>query len=126
MKKYCAQNAVGSFERAISLNPDEPAHRLNLALVYTDLPPSDNPMRGILMLRDLNREYPEYVPVLNALGRLALQTGQIDRAVERLEQALNNEPENPDTHCLLAQAYQASGETDKASRFAERCKGVRN
>jgi tetratricopeptide (TPR) repeat protein len=124
--KYCRQNAVTCFENAISLDPDEVSYRLNLALVYTEQPLVDDPMRGILMLRELNQNYPENVPVLNNLGRLGIQTGQIERALERLERSYELDPENPVTVCLLAQAYQAGGSEDKAGLFADKCRDLRN
>jgi cytochrome c-type biogenesis protein CcmH/NrfG len=85
VKAFCNQRAVQAFENAISLNPDNASHRLNLALTYTEMPPEDNPMKGILLLRELQEQYPENTQVLNALGRLAIQTGQYARAVERLD-----------------------------------------
>ncbi|RME98085.1 MAG: hypothetical protein D6772_09540 [Bacteroidetes bacterium] len=122
LKTFCNQRAIQAFEYAISLNPDNPAHRLNLALTYTEMPPADNPMKGVLLLRELQETYPDNTQVLNALGRLAIQTGQYARAVERLEQALAVEPDNRNTICLLAQAHQALGNTAEATRFSERCK----
>jgi len=125
-RKYCSQNAIACFENAISLDPDEVSYRLNLALIYTEQPLPEDPMRGILMLRELNQNYPENVPVLNNLGRLALQTGQNERALERLERSYELDPENPVTSCLLAQAYDAVGAQDKAGLFADKCKDQRN
>jgi Flp pilus assembly protein TadD len=122
VKAFCNQRAVQAFENAISLNPDNASHRLNLALTYTELPPEDNPMKGILLLRELQQQYPENTQVLNALGRLAIQTGQYARAVERLEQALAIEPDNRNTICLLAQAHEAQGNAAAAKTFGDRCK----
>lgn len=123
-REFCTGRAVQAFESAISLAPDDMANRVNLALVYTTNPPADNPMKGILMLRELNQEAPDNVLVLNALGRLAIRTGQFDRAVERLSQALNAEPQNPATVCLLAQAYEGQGDEAQAAVFAERCRSL--
>lgn len=124
VRSYCMNRAVKAFENAISINPENLAHRVNLALCYTENPPQDNPMKGILMLRALNEQQPDNVLVLNTLARLALKTNQFDRAVERLEQSYSIEPQNPNTVCLLAQAYQGSGQSAKASEFAQRCKAL--
>ena len=80
---FCTTHAVQAFENAISINPENIAHKVNLALCYTENPPKDNPMRGILMLVELNKDFPDNVLVLNNLGRLAINTGQFDRAVQR-------------------------------------------
>lgn len=121
VRDYCSGRAIGAFENAISLNPDDLAHQVNLALVYTEYPPADNPMRGILMLRELNDAHPNNVLVMNTLARLAIKTGQFDRAIQRLEQALELEADNQNTICLLATAYEAVGQAAKAKQFAERC-----
>lgn len=124
-RAFCAQRAVKAFEHAASLNPDEPEHRVNLALVYAEQPPADNPMQAVMMLRDLEQKFPEATAVYNALGRLAIKTGQWDRAIARLEKALTLEPENKFTICLLANAYEGAGQSDKATIFGNRCSGTR-
>jgi len=124
VREFCTARAVRAFENAISLNPDNTAHRVNLALTYTTNPPPDNPMKGVLMLRELNQDEPDNVLVLNALGRLSIKTGQYDKAVERLEAALQNEPGNANTICLLAQAYEGKGNGGKAQEYAEKCRSL--
>lgn len=121
VKNYCTEQAVQAFENAISLNPENLDHKVNLALCYVENPPEPEPMKGIQMLLGLNRQNPNNVLVLNNLGRLAIRTGQFDRALERLEKALSLEPDNQDTACLLAQAYQQTGNQAKARQMSEKC-----
>jgi tetratricopeptide (TPR) repeat protein len=120
-REFCSGRAVKAFEKAISLAPDKIEPRLNLAICYTDNPPKDNPMQGILMMRELNAKYPENVGVLNQLGRLAIETNQTERALERLEKALSLEPGNNTTICLLAKAYQQAGKEALAKEFNNKC-----
>lgn len=122
VKDFCTQRAIGAFQNAISLDPANVANQVNMALTYTDNPPQDNPMKGILLLRDLQEKYPDNVLVLNTLAGLALRTGQYQRAVERLEQALQIQPDQTNTLCLLAQAYAGLGNQAKADDFASRCR----
>lgn len=125
IRDFCANRSVRSFENAISLNPENVANRVNLALTYTSNPPPDNPMKGVLMLRELNQEEPNNVLVLNALGRLSIRTGQFDNAVERLTAALKADPQNATTICLLAQAYEGAGNAEQATAFAKQCRQLR-
>lgn len=122
-RQYCADHAVKAFESAASLAPNKPEHRVNLALVWAENPPPDNPMKAVMILRDLEKEYPENASVYNALGRLAIKTGQWDRAIERLEKAWSLDEKNPNTPCLLARAYEGKGNQAKATEFAALCKG---
>ena len=121
VKDFCSKRAVKAFENAISIAPDNIDHRINLAICYVDNPMQDNPMQGILMLRELNTKNPENVAVLNQLGKLAIQTNQNERALERLETAIGLEPENQTTICLLATAYKNIGNTAKADEFSNKC-----
>lgn len=126
IKDYCFGRAVKAFENAISFNPLNVNHKINLALCYIENPLASNPMQGILMLRDLNEKNPENVGVLNNLGRLGIQTGQFERAITRLEKAVELEKNNALANCLLAQAYEGIGDTAKAKTFKEKCTTLSN
>ncbi len=102
----CLDKCVRALENAISLAPDTVRYRVDLALLYTDRPPRDNPMKGVQMLIGLNEKHPNHVLVLNSLGHLAMKTGQWERAKDRLENAKQVDPENADAICMLAQVYQ--------------------
>jgi tetratricopeptide (TPR) repeat protein len=121
LRQYCASHAVKAFESAVSLAPEVVEHRVNLALVWAENPPPDNPMQAVLMLRDLESKHPENASVYNALGRLAIKTGQWQRATERLEKSWSLDKKNPNTPCLLAKAYEGAGNIAKATEYAQRC-----
>jgi tetratricopeptide (TPR) repeat protein len=116
-KDFCLSRAIKALESAISLAPEELSHRINLALVNVDFPPADNAMKGILMLRELEGQHPDSPAVLFHLGRLAVQTGQWDRAIARLERVLELDPGNQNASLLLIQAYQETGAEEKAARI---------
>ena len=123
-KDFCIDRAITAFENAISLDPTDVTHRANLAVCYAEHPPQDNPMKGVKMLLDLNTKNPENVAVLSSLGRFGIQTGQFEKAVARLEKALNLEPNNIKVNCLLAQAYEGTGNIDKANTFNNICQSL--
>lgn len=121
VREYCTLKAVECFEKAISIQPEEWRHRLNMALVHTENPPENEPMKGVLMLVELNREFPDQPAILTQLGRLALETGQLDKARERLEAVLRLSPDDRKAHCLLSTVYQRLQEDSRAAYFGERC-----
>ena len=116
-RSFAAQQAKVAFENAISLAPQDINHRINLANVYIEKPAQDNPMQGILMLRDLSEQYPGEAPVYSRLATLAIQTGQYQRAVERLEVALELDPDNVRALQLMARAYQGLGNSSKVQEY---------
>ncbi len=120
-KDFCTKRAIQSFENAISLNPSENAHKLNLALVYVDNPPEDQPMKGIQILLGMNRENPENVTVIKALARLGIQTGQMDKALDRLIKAKGLAPDDKEIDCLLVKVYEANQQNELALKAAQKC-----
>lgn len=120
-RQFCASQAEQAYQAAISLDPEDPDNRINLAVSYTDFPPRDNPMKGILMLRELEQQYPENARVYTTLAQLAIKTNQWEKAAERLEKAVELAPDNPDAVCNLARVYETLKRMDEAAPLAARC-----
>lgn len=121
LRSFCQKRSIKALEKAISLDPENVDYKINLALCYVEIPPKDNPMTGILQLVGLNREFPDNVKVLNQLGRLAIQTNQLDKALERLSSAEKLSPDNKTTICLLAELYSKKNETILADKYVKQC-----
>ena len=121
VKQFAYRRAMTAFENALSFNPQNINHKINMALCQTDFPPKENPMQGILSLRKLNEENPNNTSILNQLGMLAIKTNQMDRAKERLEQSIAIDPNNNTTICLLADVYASIGDATKAETFKQKC-----
>lgn len=120
-RQFCASQAEQAYQAAISLDPEDPDNRINLAVSYTDFPPRDNPMKGILLLRELEQQYPSNARVYTTLAQLAIKTNQWEKAAERLEKAVELAPNNPDAICNLARVYETLKRMDEAAPFAARC-----
>ena len=58
-------------------------------------------------------EHPRYASSHIALGRLLLQEGRVDRAVEHLELGRQLAPQNPAPYMLLATAYRKRGQLEQ-------------
>jgi len=121
IKKFCSQNAVKAFENAISLNPDNVQHRTNLAICYAEYPSSKNPMQGIMMLLELNKEYPENVGVLLTLARFGMQTNQFEKVEGRLQKVLSIEPDNKVANCLMVEALAKLDKLVEAGPYQAKC-----
>lgn len=120
-REFIVSHARQAFENAISLEPSNVNHRLNLAVTFVEAPPEDNPMKGIQMLLKLSEEHPDNAAVLFQLGRFGIQTGQYEKAIERLEKVVSLEPNRTKAYCLLSKAYLETGETQKAGEAQEKC-----
>lgn len=118
IRKFAIKQAVKAFKKAIEINPDETQHQINLALTYVE---SEQPMRGIVKLKELSQQKPENTAVLMALGQLSIRSGQYDKAIERYEVVVKLEPNNVKAHYALAQMYQSLGKNQKAVNSYNKC-----
>lgn len=119
-KQACLSKAVESLDNAISLAPEQVEYRVNKALAYVKAPPEGNPMQGIQMLLRLEERFPESAVVLINLAKLAVETGQFERAKQRLESAALLEPDSPRIVCLLADVLAQLGDPEGAA-WKEKC-----
>jgi len=120
-RKYCIAKSLNALENAISMDPSEVSYQLNRGIILAENPPAENPMKGVLMLLDLNKKYPKNVPVINNIAKFALQTGQLDKAEQRLLTANSLKPNDKTTNCLFAQLYDAKGDKSKADEYRAKC-----
>ena len=120
---FARNEAVESFENAISLEPKVVEHRINQALCYIELPQQDMPMKGIQMLAGLATSFPDSPLPPYHLARLAVQTGQYERAAERIEQAMALDPNNSRFACLGAEIYKALNDAVKVEKLNAICAG---
>jgi tetratricopeptide (TPR) repeat protein len=62
---------------------------------------------------------PTFFAAHHAIGRIQLETGQIDQALAALETAARLAPDSPDVQYTLARAYQRAGRTEDAAKARE-------
>lgn len=120
-KQFCQQGAVYCLEQAISLNTAEPSHQLYLAMAYVKLPGAE-PMKGIKMMLDMEAKYKDYLPLQLQLAELGIQTGQFEKALARLQNVLNKEPELPRANCLMVEVLKQLGRTENLNSYQLLCK----
>ena len=119
-----AQEAIACLELALKLNPENKEATLAMASAY--IQGTAEPMKGVQMLLAITREKPNDVPANMLLGRMSIQSGQFEKAIKRFETVLQQEPENKEALYFLAQAYEGTGNKQKAIELLEKCKKVVN
>lgn len=105
----------------------EDANRLDvktkIAMTYVS---TENPMAGIMMLREVIEQEPTNEEALFNLGILSIQSGQYDKATERFETLLKHHPANEQAEFYLALSYFNNGQSDKAKNLFEKIKKTSN
>jgi predicted Zn-dependent protease len=117
---YLASNALLCYQEAVKLDSSKVDYRLRLAAAYME--GGTQPMEGVGILLDIVRKDSNNVDAQMMLGRFGIVSGQYDKAIARLEKILYLQPKNSEALLLIAEAYNGSGNKQKALEMLERCK----
>ncbi len=74
----------------------------------------ENPMQGVMMLREVLEEDPDHLEATYSLGMLSMQSNQHEKAIERFKRVLEIDPARVEVWQLIGQSYEALGENTKA------------
>jgi tetratricopeptide (TPR) repeat protein len=125
LKIWMATNAKELFEKALELSPNNDSTKVGLGASYIFGSSADNPtevMQGIQRIlevahRDSTNMYAQFM-----LGLGGIESGQFDRAVERLTTVVRHQPANIEAILLLAEVQQQKGDKAEAIRWYEAAK----
>ncbi len=79
-------------------------------------------MQGVQKLLAITRENPKDLESNLMLAKLAIESGQYEKSIDRLQKLLKYYPENTEAMFFLAESYKSSGQIDEAKRWFEKCK----
>jgi lipopolysaccharide biosynthesis regulator YciM len=119
-----ATQAQEMLAKVMQMNPTNEEAKVMLGKTYTD--GTGETMKGVLMLKEVAEKNPSNLPAGVALGRLALQSGQFDKAITRLEALLGKHKNNTEAMYFLAEAYKGQGNITKAKELFTACKKLVN
>jgi lipopolysaccharide biosynthesis regulator YciM len=119
-----ASQAAELLQKVMAMNPANENAKVMLAQSYTD--GTGETMKGVLMLREVAEKNPENLAAGVSLGRLAVQSGQFDKAIARLEKLLISHKKEKEVLYFLAEAYKGKGNTGKAKALFNECKQLVN
>ncbi|MGH1338092.1 MAG: tetratricopeptide repeat protein [Aureispira sp.] len=109
IKKLAAKKAIEAISNAKAMQPDSLQHRINEGLMYLELSSVDAtvmPMKGVRLLQQLDRDFPDNVRVNMTLGRLsATRTKDLAKAKPRFEKVLEIATTRPVSEEILLEAH---------------------
>ncbi len=115
------EEAIGLFEKAIALNPDDADLRIGLGSCYVfGKGRSGDPqqtMKGIQELLGVVRKDSNNMKAQMVLGVGGYVSGQYDKAIGRLQKVVTQQPDNLEAIAFLADAYAAKGEKEEAIKW---------
>lgn len=101
------------YGKAIEKNPGLLAAKANMAMTYVN---TENPMAGILMLREVLDTDPTNELALFNLGILSMRSNQYSKAADRFKQILTNNPKNTKAKFYLGLTLVELGNKDEARK----------
>ncbi len=116
---WLAENAKDLFDKALIINPKNDSNRIGRGACFIFGELSDNPMEGILSIKEIADRNPDnlYAQMMLALG--GRKSRQYDKAIERLLIIVQKEPENMEAIFQLAECYELNGNQQEAVKWYE-------
>jgi len=119
LKKWMANESKELFEKALVLDPGNDSLKVGLGSCYIFGNIADNPMQGIMMIREVAERDPSNMYAQYMLGVGGMMSGQLDRAIDRLSLVASKQPENVEVKLMLAEAYEKKGDKKNAVKWYE-------
>lgn len=112
LRDILVQKAIANYSKVLELNPENVNAKTDLGTCYVE--GTGEPMKGVLMLREVVAEHPDHEMAQYNLGMLSVKSGQLDKAVERFRKVLEINPKRTEVYFYLGQIYQQKGDTASA------------
>lgn len=106
MQNWLATNAKDLLDRALKINPDNDSSKIGLGACYMFGNISDNPMQGILTVREVVQKDPNNLYGQLILGLGGKKSGQFDKAIEHFTVIITKQPKNLEVIFQLAECYE--------------------
>jgi tetratricopeptide (TPR) repeat protein len=113
LKRWKALQAKDLFERSLRINDKNDSTIVGLGACYIFGNIAENPMEGILKVRQVVEKDSTNVFAQMVLGQGSLMSGQYDRAIDRFEKVLALQPVNLEAILLMAEVFERK--EDKAN-----------
>lgn len=111
-RESMGKTAISIYEQVLKQEPNNLDAKAGLGFCTAIATPQ--PMNGIMMLRDVVKADPNHENGQLFLGLLSLQSGQLDKAIDRFEKVLVLDSQNFNVLLLLGRTYAETGNTKKA------------
>lgn len=122
LRNFLFSKAKSAMEKAAAISPEDLDIKADLANVVVLSSPQ--PMQGIQKLLDIVKQEPKHLRANVHLARLAITSGQNDKAIERYSNLIKWYPAYADAYLGLGEAYYNSGQLEAAVKNLEQYKGL--
>lgn len=115
-----ALQAKDLFERSLKINPDNDSAKVGLGACYLFGNITSNPMEGIAKIREVVQKDSTNIYAQLTLVKGSMLSGQFDKAISRLETVIKLQPDNWESHLLMADLFERKQEFKNAIQWYEK------
>lgn len=112
------RKAISCYEKSLQKDPANLDAKIQLASCYVE--GSADPMKGISMLKEIERKDSSNIQVQMVLGGFAVKSGQMDKAEARYQKVLKLKPDYLEAYLFLADVYEKKGDKQKTIETLEK------
>lgn len=116
-RKFLAEKVQEYYTGVLNENSSLLNVKSKLAMTYVV---GSNPMQGIMMLREVLEEDPNNELAIYNMGMFAINSGQLDKAIERFEKLKQLDLNNPEANFYLAYCFYELGKIDSAKIYFQK------
>jgi tetratricopeptide (TPR) repeat protein len=117
LKKWKALQAKDLFERSLKINNRNDSSLVGLGACYIFGGIAENPMEGILKIRQVVERDSNNVFAQMVLGHGSVISGQYDKAIDRFEKVIRLQPDNLEAIMMLAEIYERKADKLSAIKW---------
>jgi tetratricopeptide (TPR) repeat protein len=122
IQHWLAMQAQVLLEKSLVINPNNDSAQIGLGACYMLGNISDNPMQGILKVREIVEQRPDNLYAQYVLGVGGKKSGQYDKAMEHFSAILHQQPNNLEAAFQLAECAELKGDKATAIKWYEHLK----
>jgi len=119
---FFISKAIENYLKVLEKEPENLNAKTSLGVCYVE--GTQEPMKGIALLREVVEKDPANMQAHLNLGLFAIQSGQYDKAIERFNKILAIDQNNLEVYLYLGQTYSSMGQKDKAIESLEKYKSL--
>jgi tetratricopeptide (TPR) repeat protein len=122
VRQWMSELAISCYQQSIELNPANDTTRIDLAEIYFN--GTGETMKGIEQLLTIVRKDSTNIPANIILGKMAVESGQLDKAILRGQTILRVDKDNIEARLFLAEAYKRTGKVQMAKDLLNEAKKI--
>lgn len=124
IRQWLAEMGAGFYDKALAINPNNEETIIESSLFYIE--GTSEPMKGVGQLLALVEKDPNNIPANTVLARMAIKSGQYDKAIERADKLIGINSKLLEPYLIKADALRALNKTAEAIAVLEASKKVVN